>query len=548
MKDKSSASVVGRVPPRGETTSTTPAEGGGPAKPANGSNFFSSGLRQKVDQLMDILWAGGVNNPMDSIEQISHLVFLRLLTEKDETLASLDKKYPRIFSGKWARFAWGNFVTLTGDNLFNAVRDAIESLHELPGLTDTGKLLFSRATLKIYDRPTLRAVVQGTHELDLAAHDGHDFKGDMYEYLLSKLTMSGTNGQFRSPRHIIAMIVALVNPRPGQRICDPACGTVGFLIAAFVHILLQHTKPADQRRGLVDGALLKPAQWKFLEEQAFTGFDNDANMVKIAILNLYLHQLERAQIKFFNPLTTGFGGAYPGVLFDIIFANPPFSGKVQDESILADLNYKLNTRATELLFLKWIMDHLAPGGRAGVIVPNGVLFGSTNAATSLRELLLTECDLQAVISLPSGVFKPYAGVATAALIFEKAGTDRRAVRSDGAPSGRALPATKSVWFYDLTADGFSLDDKRTPIEANDIPDVLAKWPGREEGLNSYRVPIEKIRENDWSLAAGRYKPVTASSVNHDAPADILGDALKLENEIIRRGNLLLRQIRDTKQP
>src|SRR3989338_864869 len=417
-----------------------------------GSNFFSSGLRQKVDQLMNILYAGGVNNPMDSIEQISYLLFLRLLSEKDEQFAQLDKKYKRIFSGQWSKYAWGNFVTLTGDNLFNAVRDAIESFHELPGLSDTGKLLFSRATLKIYDRPTLRAVIQGIHGLDLAAHDGHDVKGDMYEYLLSKI---------------------------------PASGTAGFLISAFTHILRRHTKPADLKRGLVDGAMLKPAQWKFLEEQAFTGYDNDANMVKIAILNLYLHQLERAQVEMRNPLTTGFGGVYPGQRFDCILANPPFAGKVQDESILSDLNYKLNTRATELLFLKWFIDHLTPDGRAGVIVPNGVLFGSTNAATTLREQLLTECDLQAVINLPSGVFKPYSGVGTAALIFQK-----------GKP-------TKSVWFYDLTADGFSLDDKRTPIEANDIPDVLTKWPGREEGANSYRVPMEKIKENDGSLEIGR---------------------------------------------
>jgi type I restriction enzyme M protein len=490
----------------------------------NGTNFFSSGLRQKVDQLMDILYAGGVNNPMDSIEQISYLLFLRLLTEKDETLATLDKKYTRIFSGNWARFAWGNFVTLTGDDLFDAIRGAIESLHELPGLTETGKLLFSRATLKIYDRPTLRAVVQGIHNLDLAAHNGHDFKGDMYEYLLSKLAASGTNGQFRTPRHIIDLIVRLVNPQPGQRICDPACGTAGFLISSFTHILRQHTRPADLRRGEVDGALLKPAQWRFLEEQAFTGYDNDANMVKIGILNLYLHQLERAHIEMRNPLTTGFGGVYPGQQFDAILANPPFAGRVQDESILADLNYKLNTRATELLFLKWFIDHLAPGGRAGVIVPNGVLFGSTNAATSLRELLLTECDLQAVISMPSGVFKPYSGVGTAALIFQKGSS------------------TKSVWFYDLTADGFSLDDKRTPIDASDIPDVLAKWPEREEGPNSYRVPIEKIRENDWSLAAGRYKLVATEAVNHDAPAEILSDVLNIEHEIIRRGNVLRAQI------
>jgi len=490
----------------------------------NGENFFSSGMRQRVDQLMDILWAGGVNNPMDSIEQISYLLFLRLLSEKDDVLAVLDKKYSRIFSGKWARFAWGNFVTLTGDALFNAVRDAIESLHELPGLSDTGKLLFSRATLKIYDRPTLRAVIQGVHNLGLAAREGHDFKGDMYEYLLSKLSLSGTNGQFRTPRHIIDMIVALVNPQPGQRICDPACGTAGFLISAFTHILRQNTKSPDLNRGIVDGALLKPTQWKFLEEQAFTGFDNDANMVKIAILNLYLHQLERARIEHFNPLTTGFGGDYPGQRFDVILANPPFAGKVQEESILSDLNFKLNTRATELLFLKWFIDHLAVNGRAGVIVPNGVLFGSTKAATGLRQLLLTGCDLQAVVGLPSGVFKPYSGVGTAALVFQK-----------GKP-------TESVWFYDITADGFSLDDKRTPIDANDIPDVIAKWEDHVEGPNSYRVSIDRIKDNNWSLAAGRYKPVTTEAVHHDAPDKILNEIIGLEKEIIRRGNDLLGKI------
>ncbi len=494
----------------------------------NGTNFFSSGLRQKVDQLMNILYAGGVNNPMDSIEQISYLLFLRLLTEKDEVLATVDKRYVRIFSGKWARFSWGNFVTLTGDNLFNAVRDAIESLHELPGLTETGKLLFSRATLKIYDRPTLRAVIQGIHGLDLAAHNGQDFKGDMYEHLLSKLSASGTNGQFRTPRHIIDLITTLVNPQPGQRICDPACGTAGFLISAFTHILRQHTKPADLKRGLVDGALLKPAQWRFLEEQAFIGFDNDANMVKIAILNLYLHQLEKARVSIKNALTEGFGGSYPGQRFDVILANPPFAGKVQDESILSDLNYKLNTRATELLFLKWFIDHLAVGGYAGVIVPSGVLSGSNKAAKGLRELLLTECDLQAVIGMPSGVFKPYSGVETAALIFHK-----------GKP-------TQSVWFYDLTADGFSLDDKRTPIEANDISDVLAKWPNREEGPNSYQVSIEKIQKNNWSLAGGRYKLIAAQTTNHDSPRDILADVLKLENKIIQCGEALLAQIGEKK--
>jgi type I restriction enzyme M protein len=493
----------------------------------NGISFQASGLRQKVDQLMDILYSGGVNNPMDSIEQLSYLIFLRLLTEKDEMLAALDKKhYKRIFSGDWARYAWGNFVTLTGDELFNAARAAIEKLHDLPGLSATGKLLFERATLKIHDRPTLRAVVQAIHGLDLDSNQGHDLKGDMYEYLLSKLAASGTNGQFRTPRHIIEMIVALVDPQSGQRICDPACGTAGFLIASYNHILCSNTSKASRARGICDGDSLKPAQWKFLEEQAFTGYDNDANMVKIAILNLYLHRLEKANIEFHNPLTTGKGSPYPGLTFDVILANPPFAGKIQKESILADIN--LETRDTELLFLKWFIDHLNAGGRAGVIVPNGVLFGSNKADRKVRELLLTTCDLQAVINLPSGVFRPYSGVGTAALIFEKG-----VARSAG---------TNSVWFYDLTADGFSLDDKRTPIDSSDIPDVLAKWPERDEAQNSYRVPIEKIHENEWSLAAGRYKPTTAQTVNHDAPGEILDDVLKLENEIIQRGHALLLQI------
>src|SRR3989338_7203335 len=234
-----------------------------PQLKTNGSNFYSSGLRQKVDQLMNILWAGGVNNPMDSIEQLSYLIFLRLLSERDELMASMDKKYTRIFSGQWARYAWGNFVTLTGDHLFNAVRDAIEKFHELPGLSETGKLLFNRATLKIYERPTLRAVIQAIHEMDLAVHEGADIKGDMYEYLLSKLAQSGTNGQFRTPRHIIDLIVTLVDPKPGQRLCDPACGTAGFLISAYNHMLKNNTKPADLSRGLLDGGQLKPAQWKF---------------------------------------------------------------------------------------------------------------------------------------------------------------------------------------------------------------------------------------------------------------------------------------------
>ena len=303
------------------------------------------------------------------------------------------QNYKRIFSGEWARYAWRE---LRDPYRRRAVRHTAQtrskSCTNSRVLAERGQMLFRNATLKIYDRPTLRAVVQTVAEMDLSPpHDGHDLKGDMYEYLLSKLSQSGTNGQFRTPRHIIDLIVALVDPQPGMRICDPACGTAGFLIAAYRHILRTHTAPADLAQGVVDGSLLKPEQWEFLEEHAFTGFDNDANMVKIAILNLYLHQLERARIEHHNPLTTTHHGQYPGQLYDVILANPPFAGRVQRESILADLN--LETRDTELLFFKWFLDHLAPNGRAGVIVPNGVLFGSGKADRRLRELLLTSYEL-----------------------------------------------------------------------------------------------------------------------------------------------------------
>jgi type I restriction enzyme M protein len=501
---------------------TPETQGNSIGKLSSNSNFFSSGLRQKVDHLMNILWAGGVNNPMDSIEQLSYLIFLRLLSERDEQAALIEKGYQRVFSGEWSKFAWGNFVTLTGQQLFDAVRGAIERLHELPGLSRTGQMLFKGAYLKVYDPPTLRAVVQVIADMDLSPQNGHDVKGDMYEHLLSKLQQSGTNGQFRTPRHIIDLIVALVDPQPGLRICDPACGTAGFLISSYKHILRQHTKPADLARGTLDGSQLKPKQWEFLEQQAFTGFDNDANMVKIAILNLYLHQLERARIEHFNPLTATQGGQYPGPRYDIILANPPFAGRIQKESILADLN--LDTRDTELLFLKWFIDHLADTGRAGVIVPNGVLFGSGRADRKVRELLLTTCELQAVIALPSGVFKPYSGVGTAIFIFQK-----------GKP-------TESVWFYELSADGFSLDDKRTPIEANDIPGILAKWPDREEGSNSFRVAIDRIRDNGWHLMAGRYKSVRLDAVKYDPPAQVLTDVICMEKEIAERAEKLRQSI------
>ncbi|MBA7683079.1 hypothetical protein ES703_91435 [subsurface metagenome] len=428
---------------------------------------------------------------------------MRLLTERDEQLAALSKKYKRIFSGKWSRYAWGNFVTLTGDQLFDSIRSAIENLQELPDLSETGRLLFRRATLKIYDRPTLRAVIQSIHEMDLTEHDGADIKGDMYEYLLSKISMSGTNGQFRTPRHIIDFIVEVVDPKPDRRICDPACGTAGFLISSFNHILKQNTSKADLKTGNVTGDKLKPAQWKFLEQQAFTGFDNDANMIKIAILNLYLHKLEKANIDLHNPLTTTRGGTYPGPQYDCILANPPFSGKVQKESILSDLNHGLNTRATELLFLKWFIDHLADGGRAGVIVPDGIVATVNKAYNQLRKMLL-ENFLYAVVSLPAGVFNPYSGVKTSILLMDKT----------------LAKKTDEILFIQVENTGYDLGATRRPIKGNQLPlasELLKKYKNVVTEHSRLNATIENssiahlvkkttiAESGDYTLIGERYK-------------------------------------------
>jgi type I restriction enzyme M protein len=263
-------------------------------------------------------------------------------------------------------------------------------------------------------------------------------------------------------------------------------------------------------------------EWKFLEEQAFTGFDNDANMVKIAILNLYLHRLEKADIQFFNPLTQSISGTYPGKQFNVILANPPFSGAIQKESILEDIN--LATRDTEKLFLKWFFDHLASGGRAGVIIPAGEIL-SGRGGINLRKILLEQCNLKAIITLPAGAFKPYATVATAILIFDK------------------QPPTRDVWFYELIADGFSMTGTRTPIDQNDIPDILERWPDRKEGPKSFRVSLEEIIKNGYELMPSSYKARTLELNNSGDPNEIINNILLSGNELQERLKNLLAQVK-----
>ena len=453
-------------------------------------NFFSSGLRQKVDQLMDILWAGGVNNPMDSIEQISYLLFLRLLSEKDEALASARQEIQADLFRRVVALCLGQLRYADRRQLFDAVRDAIEKP--------------PRAARPDGDR---QAPLQPRHAQDLRPADAARRRpGDPRHRprrprrprlqgrhvrvpALSKLAASGTNGQFRTPRHIIDLIVALVEPaarpadlRPGLR-----HGGLSHLGASRTSCAGTRSRPIS-KRGIVDGSLLKPAQWKFLEEQAFTGFDNDANMVKIAILNLYLHQLEKAHIEHFNPLTTGFGGSYPGPAVRRHPREPAVCRKGAGRE--HPLRPQLQAEHPRDRAAVPEVVHRPPGaGRPG-----------RRHRAEWRAVRLDERRDQPARAAPDRV-RPAGRHQSAERRLQA--LLRRRHRRAHLREGRARPKASGSTTSPPTASASTTSARRS--SANDIPDVLAKWPSREEGPNSYRVPIEKIRENDWSLAAGRYK-------------------------------------------
>lgn len=465
---------------------------------------------------MDELWAGGVNNPMTAIEQISYLMFLKSLTEMDEKQEQLqkvmDNQYMPIFSNSWVKYSWRTVARLSGDPLYVTISEAFEKFHELPNLSQIGKVLFRQAHLKIFNRPTLRSVVSIIDSMEYNNPQKYDtdVKGDLYEYLLSKIAISGTNGQFRTPRHIIKLMVNLIKPQAGQYILDPACGTAGFLIQAYLYIMAQNTSEDLKKEGHFTGDKLRPDQHEFIRTYSLTGYDNDTDMVKIAIMNLYLHGLENANVRHHDPLTLPNPNERK---YDIILANPPFAGNVNKEAILED--FDLKTTKTELLFGEYFYKHLAPAGKAAVIVPEGVLFGSTNAHKKLRTWLLDECKIHGIISLPSGVFKPYAGVKTSIIVFERGG---------------ARPT--KVWFYEITADGYSLDDKRTSLpEQNDIPDLLKKWETKPESERSWYTTRQEIRENDDNLTAGRYKIHILPPPVYAEPKAIISEIMEIEEKI-----------------
>ena len=531
------------------------------------------GLRRKLDRITDILWAGGVTNPITYIEQISYLIYLKLLDE-EETDRELRARLAagngaRLFPGQAERFRWSQWRFQSGNDLRDFVRDEVfpymaSLVKDEPQVAE----YFRDAVLEIVDPNVLKRVVD---ELDGIGFKklGPDVKGDVFEYLLTHLGQSSLNGQFRTPRQIRAFMVAMTDPDLGDTLYDPACGTAGFLIDAVDYILARYSEEPKEapiygedwlekrgqtldeakreipnlqtvRRG---GGELLP-DWRRLEA-SIHGTDVSRQMMRIAMMNLVLHSIRGARVKRANVLSEMSGLTEDDLhrRYRVILSNPPFAGQIPKESVRSDLPTK--SKKSEILFLSLMMRSLAPGGRCAVVVPEGALFGSTKAHKALRERLLREFEVQAVVSLPAGVFRPYAGVKTSVLVFR---------RPRVAPDKAA--ATRHVWFYEIQNDGYDPEKiqsggrPETP-EMNDIPGLLTAWetykasrfdepPGVEAGSvldpgsehpHSWWVTVETVAVNDSNLAASSYKPRVAEAIPDEDPAELIREALDMEEQM-----------------
>jgi type I restriction enzyme M protein len=424
-------------------------------------------LRSQVDSLWDKLWTGGLSNPLDAIEQLSFLIFLKQLDEREQDAERTAKQRGKAVQALFPdpKLRWSYWSQLPGDQALKQIKEKVFPFLKTLG-SKAGSFAEHMATaeFKINKASLLIEACKAIDELQISARN-QDVQGDLYEYLLSRLNTAGTNGQFRTPRHIIRMMVKILDPRPGERICDPAAGTCGFLVNAWQHILETHTEPRDLTYDAdgwphnLTGSQLKPKEWEFSQSEAFTGYDNDSGMtmLRIGSMNLMLHGLTTPRFHHTDTLSKAFNEEQ---LYDVVLANPPFKGAID----AGDVNPTLPTKVkkTEILFLHLFLRLLDNGGRAAVIVPDGVIFGTSNAHVDIRKKLVEENRLDAVISMPSGVFRPYAGVSTAILMFTR-----------GAK-------TERVWFYDMEHDGLSLDDKRQPVPENDVFDVLQCWQHRND--------------------------------------------------------------------
>ncbi|MBW4532645.1 MAG: type I restriction-modification system subunit M [Pleurocapsa minor HA4230-MV1] len=477
-------------------------------------------IKSKVDKLWTTFWNNGISNPLSVIEQISYLLFIKRLDDlelaKERRAQRLGQPVENpIFSEEQQRSRWSHFKNLTdAEEMLKIVRDeAFPFIKNLGGtVVETAYARHMKDAVFLIANPALLTNV--VTQIEQIPMEDRDTKGDLYEYMLSKLTTAGTNGQFRTPRHIIKMIVDLMNPGAREIICDPACGTGGFLVAAAEY--LRDLKDSDGNL-----VLNAPGNREHFNSDMFHGFDFDGTMLRIGSMNLMLHGIEDPKIEARDSLADAYSEIKEA--FTMILANPPFKGSVEKSTIAKDLTKVISTTKTELLFLPLFLRLLKIGGRSAVIVPDGVLFGSSNAHKSIRKTLIENHKLDGVISMPSGVFKPYAGVSTAVIIFTKVGVEK-----DG---------TDYVWFYDMKADGLSLDDKRQPIEENDIPDLLDKWHNRDPKQKTNRkskaffVPKKEIKDNGYDLSINRYKEIEYEEVKYEPPKVILGKLRSLEAEI-----------------
>ncbi len=467
-------------------------------------------LKSKIRKLWDKFWSGGISNPLQAIEQISYLIFMKKLEDKDildEQNATLKGiKFKSIFSGhencKWS--VWSEY---SSDKILAHVRDVVFPFMRTLGSENSHYNNYMKDSS--FSLPTASLLIEAVNiinELHIKEQN-QDTQGDIYEYLLSELQTAGKNGQFRTPRHIIKMMVELSKPEFGDRILDPACGTAGFLVNTYEYIL-----KSNQKDGV---STLTPQKKKILDEESLYGYDIDRTMVRIALMNLMMHGITNPNIIGEDTLSKRYN---ENGVYDLILANPPFKGSINESEKSDELT--ISTSKTELLFLELMYNSLSVGGRCIVIVPEGVLFGNSNAHKSIKKLLLEKCRLDAVISMPSGVFKPYAGVSTAVLYFTK-----------GEP-------TEKVWFYKMENDGFSLDDKRNEIEQNDIPDILKKFDNRFKEDNDNRfekhffVPFEEIKEKDWDLSINRYRKEKEKETNHRNSKVIIEEAKKEIKELL----------------
>lgn len=434
-----------------------------------------------IDELWNTFWSSGISNPISVVEQMTYLIFFKMFEEQEnleqKRAEKSGKKRESFFECK-EELRWSNFKQLAPDKMLKVYREKVFPL--------LGKINSSlKDSVCLISKPSLLdTAVQTLDKMDFT--DGNDRKGDIYEYMLSKLATSGQNGQFRTPRHIIDMMTKLVDPRVDDKICDPACGSGGFLCGAYRYILESNTSDDFKEISPVFGDLLKDEHRENLDNNVIFGSEFDPTMYKIGLMNMILHNIKPKNIKLRDSLSKD---AQEEDKYTLVLANPPFTGSLDESDIDPHLTSIVKTKKTELLFMAKFIKMLEIGGRAAVIIPTGVLSTDSKAHKTLRQKLIEENQLEAVISMPSGVFKPYAGVATAILVFTKGGQ------------------TQKTWFYEMENDGFTLDDKRTPIEENDIPDVILKYENKEESSKSFNVTYEELKENEYNLLPSRYKKI-----------------------------------------